>query len=248
MNTSSEYSDSFSDGSCGNGFSGFMSSTPKRSSSRINMPVMPKKFHRTKSTARSLKNIYSSGNETDSVTAAVAQPVKRRHRQKTQKIRSFASQRMTIAIGVLRSTDPVPNENTNVPSFEDECKSDEPIYDCKICSKKFFHESAKVAHELLHTSTLPRKKMLPRPRENLQRRCLNKQFAQMNLEEALPKAPEKPIILKSPFRKVNLELSFQAIEKQHTCSVCNKKFARKASMRIHQAKRHFHTREFLLVL
>ena len=246
MNSSSEYSDSFSDGSCGNGFSGFMSSTPKRSSSRIFSPNMPKQLQRSKSTAKSLRNIYSSGAETESITAAVGQPVRRRTRQKTQKLRSYASQRMTVAIGVMRSTDPVPE--ANVASFEDECKSDEPIYGCHICSKKFYHESAKIAHELLHTSTLPRKKFLPAPRENLQRRCLAKQFAAINVEEPLPKAPRKPVILKSPVRKVDLELSLQAVDKPHKCTVCNKKFARKASMRIHQAKRHFHTREFLLVL
>jgi len=55
------------------------------------------------------------------------------------------------------------------------------------------------------------------------------------------------------FQKFNLNLShlddeMEKPKKEHKCQMCGKLFSKKTSMRLHQTKRHIHTREFLLFI
>jgi len=54
------------------------------------------------------------------------------------------------------------------------------------------------------------------------------------------------------FQKFNLNLSHlddqMEKSKNHKCQMCGKMFSKKTSMRLHQTKRHFLTREFLLFI
>ena len=119
---------------------------------------------------------------------------------------------------------------------------------CKICGKGFYHESAVRAHELLHTSTLPRKKMF-HSEQALDKKPVRKNLFAENQIDRLRAVPTE-----TAFQKFNLNLSNLDDEegndsaKCHKCQMCGKMFRKKTSMRLHQTKRHIHTREFLLFL
>ena len=147
----------YSDGSTGISNSVFISSTPKRvlkrqerhlrSRDRIISPVMPKKLD-------GYRSDYRSDGESMICNGDV-----RMRKPKYAKVIDLKHHRMSCQVP-LKSA-PLASSRTRVSNLTlaDECESDSPSFQCKICGKGFYHESAVRAHELLHTSTLPRKKM-----------------------------------------------------------------------------------------
>ena len=142
---------------------------------------------------------------------------------------------------------------------------DDVKHACNICSKTFYHISALQVHLLLHTSTLPRKKIadfadeIQRTKKTVSKTVeAQVDFAALETKEARPRRHEVDVSPKF-FHRFELNLSRldanakkssssakKASCKQYACSICGKAFTKKTSMRIHQTKRHVHTREFLI--
>ena len=243
MNFSSD--SDFSDGSTGLSRK-FHCSTPKKvlrrqtrhlSEVRILSPRMPE------SSGYVSPAIYSSREFLDkrSIMNNAEMPRIRRRSHKTNK---NPRDRMSVQVPLSGNPRPQLIHETSKPrknvTLDDECESLEPSFKCKICSKGFFHESAVRAHELLHTSTLPRKKF--HHSENILNKYRN---AHMDRLRNVP--------TEMAFQKFNLNLSHvddeeEKQDKKYTCLMCGKNFSKKSSMRLHQTKRHIHTREFLLFL
>lgn len=248
MNFSSD--SDFSDGSTGLSRN-FACSTPKRalrrqtrhlSEVRILSPQMPE-------SSGYVSPVYSSRDCLDkrSIMNNAEMP---RIRRRIHKAPKNPKDRMSVQVplsGLPRPISQLGGFHNEIPTqrgknvtLEDECASNEPVFKCKICAKGFFHESAVRAHELLHTSTLPRKKF--HHSENVLNKYKNAQLDRL-----------RNVPTEMAFQKFNLNLSHlddeeEKKEKRFTCLMCGKVFSKKSSMRLHQTKRHIHTREFLLFL
>ena len=136
----------------------------------------------------------------------------------------------------------------------------EEKFECKICSKSFYHQSALQVHVLLHTSTLPRKQIAKAADKvkKLQRNPSRDSGHASAEESPLPRQVLSPSSPVNPDEKYihRFELNLTSLDeklkkkskstKQYACSMCGKGFNKKTSMRIHQTKRHVHTREFLI--
>jgi len=128
----------YSDGSTGMGR--FISSTPKRVTrrgcdARILSPVMPAAVSRGAS-----REIL-----TDDKRSVICNGDILRRKPKFSKI-SKNTNRYSAAVPAVREVcfSPVLQKVHSVENFtlEDECHSDAPSYNCKICGKGFFHQSA----------------------------------------------------------------------------------------------------------
>ena len=145
-----------------------------------------------------------------------------------------------------------------VPVFDIEEK-----FGCKICSKSFYHQSALEVHVLLHTSTLPRKQIAKQAGKVKLRRNPSRDSGHASAEDSETPVPKSPVAFNSsPEQYIHrFELNLTSLDdkklkklkkqkskstKQYACSICGKGFNKKTSMRIHQTKRHVHTREFLI--
>ena len=138
-----------------------------------------------------------------------------------------------------------------------------PKHGCHICSKAFYHASALQVHLLLHSSTLPRKKMAQIDSKNAE---TDRERAAASRIPSIGDKTPTGISDNSPskgsddeekfFHRFDLNLthldecmrqkSNASIDKRYKCAICGKNFSKKTSMRIHQTKRHVHTREFLI--
>ena len=101
--------------------------------------------------------------------------------------------------------------------LKDECESEAPIHSCKICGKSFFHYSAVRAHELLHTSTLPRKQFF-KSEQILNTAKISKKLNFIEKQnDRIKKIPTETV-----FQKFNLNLSNvdnEESKKEHQCKV-----------------------------
>ena len=141
-----------------------------------------------------------------------------------------------------------------------------PVFDleekfaCKICSKSFYHQSALEVHVLLHTSTLPRKQIALKAEKVKLKRNPSRDSGHASAEDSPIENHNSPVkettAQKSPEQYIHrFELNLTSLDekikkkkstKQYACKMCGKGFNKKTSMRIHQAKHHVHTREFLI--
>lgn len=251
MNFSSD--SDYSDGSTGLSRPVFIASTPKRvlrknqrvNELRILSPVMP-----------SAKHSQPCNRDGDDKRSMICNGDVRRRRAKFAKVVELKTHRMSLAVPLTQPIVFTPEQTKKVHSFtnftlDDECESDAPSFQCKICGKTFFHSSAVKAHELLHTSTLPRKRFFQ------SEQVLNKPTVDLNRKDKYMKNQMdrlRTVPTETVFQKFNLNLSTLddeekvQLKKDHQCQMCGKMFPKKSSMRLHQTKRHIHTREFLLFI
>ena len=135
----------YSDGSTGMSRGRFISSTPKRlmktrrgCEARILSPVMPEAISRGVS-----REILNSDDKRSMICNG---DIIRRRKPKFAKVVDLKN-RYSVAVPAVREKvcfSPVLHKVQSVSNFtlEDECESDAPSYNCKICGKGFFHESA----------------------------------------------------------------------------------------------------------
>ena len=124
-------------------------------------------------------------------------------------------------------------------------------YGCHVCSKSFFHASALQVHVLLHTSTLPRRKAekIEKENEDVDFERFNRDRPIRSREPIAPTKQNSQFFHRFELNLTNLDENMKKKTentKVYACSMCGKGFNKKTSMRIHQTKRHVHTREFLI--
>ena len=266
-NSTTTSSDEYSDGSTGMGlrFEPVTCSTPKRKDYKS--PEMPEKRRRAP--------VYNTDVSMMPKVARVVRLRNRGQRQsgripnrQSAFIPTRQDQSVTRNVRARRPISSYGRVQTERESKNEETPSIPkglPKHPCSICSKSFYHFSSLQVHLLLHSGTLPRKSYRQSKNDEIHEESSSDDHEvtpkqQHDIQEISPK-------MAKPARKTRksskddfyhrFELNLTNLDekmkkkndekdKKYSCSMCGKMFNKKTSMRIHQTKRHVHTREFLI--